>query len=114
MPRSYSFCGKKNFDRLFKIGRRRSSKNFSLVYSPSDAFKFATIVPKKNVKKASSRNYSKRIMREIIRKEILPTHSQHLFIFAFICKTDLKTLKTTDPDLYNHMRDELLFLTKSI
>ena len=114
MPRPYSLTGKKSFDKLFKSGYRKGSQNFSLVYLPSQSTKIATIVTKKTVKKASSRNYAKRVMRDIIRKEVLPLFHDRPTTLAFICKTDLKTLKSKTPDFYKLVTQELLFLTKSI
>lgn len=90
MPRSYSLNRKKDFDLLFSKGARRYSRNFSITFLPSNELKFAFIVSKKNVKKASHRNYTRRIMREIVRKNFLTTRKT-LYV-SIISKTDLKEL----------------------
>ena len=72
MPKKYSLKLKKEFSRLYRNGIRKGSKNFSLTFMDSSALKFAFVVAKKDIAKATARVYSKRIVREIVRKDFLP------------------------------------------
>jgi ribonuclease P protein component len=60
----------RSIDRLFKEGKRLASGAFLLLYQLQEGnghFRFALNVPKKKQKRASERNRSKRIVRELIR-----------------------------------------------
>jgi len=107
VPRTYSLRLKKDFDELFKKGKRRASRNFNIVFSPANELKVAFIISKKNAVLATHRNYSKRIMREIFRKEILLNIKTPLHI-AFISKTDLKELRKTTE--FQQVKAEILSL----
>lgn len=92
MPKDFSLKKKKLIDELFKSGRKAYSKNFTIFYNKSDSLKFAYISPKKNFKNANSRNYIKRLIREIIREEILDSLKFKTYNFAILCRNDLKEL----------------------
>jgi ribonuclease P protein component len=92
VPRKYSLRFKKDFDTLFKHGNRKYSKNFSVIFSRAEDSKFAFIISKKNAAKATDRNYSRRLMREIIRTNCLDTINTPFHI-AIVSKTNLTILK---------------------
>jgi ribonuclease P protein component len=94
MPRTYSLQHKKDFDTLFKVGKRRYGKYFTVVFAPAEELKFGLIVQKKVVALASHRNYCRRIMREIIRTVYIPNISSRFHI-AIIVKSDLKEIEST-------------------
>jgi ribonuclease P protein component len=91
MPRTHSLNRKKDFDVLFKNGQRKFSRYFTAVYAEGDSLRFGLIVKKKNVPLASHRNYSRRIVREILRKEFIPNFQKGRHI-AILIKNDLKTI----------------------
>jgi ribonuclease P protein component len=80
VPKTLSLKRKKDFQRLFKSGIRKSSKYFSIVFTDSEYIKFAFIVDAKTMPKANHRVYSKRIMREVVRKDFLANLEKKLFI----------------------------------
>lgn len=105
MPRNNSLRGKKSFDTLFRKGTRRYSKYFTIVYIPSEMTKFGIIVQKKNVQLASHRNYTRRIIREILRLTYLPSQKTHAHI-AILAKTDLKTVIANNG--IDHVRNDMM------
>lgn len=92
MPHQYSLKTKKEIDELFVKGIKRHSHNLTIVYLPSDKTGYAFITPKKHIKLASQRNYSRRVMREAIRTQIHPRLNSS-YKMALICKTNFKVLK---------------------
>ena len=69
--KEYKLCGKTTIDSLFAEGSVVKSFPFKLIFrfvDTSPELKFLFIVPKKLIRKAHDRNYLKRCMREIIRK----------------------------------------------
>lgn len=108
MPRSFSLKQKKDFDLLFQKGFRKYSPHFSLVAIKSDEIKIAVIVQKKNILKASSRVYSKRVLRDIIRKNILGKIKN--YNIAVIIKCDLKEQSIN----YNDLTSEVSKLFSSL
>lgn len=95
MPRQYSLKKKKEFERLFNKGLRKSSKNFSIVFSSSKATKIAYIVRKKEIPKSASRTYSKRVIREIVMNGFFDKISSPINL-AIMAKSDLKQIVKTD------------------
>jgi ribonuclease P protein component len=109
VPRTYSLTATKDFNELFQKGRRLSSKNFSIVYKPAPRLKFAYIIAKKNVKFATHRNYSRRVIKEILKKEILPNIKSPFYI-ALMCRSDLKEYMKTGE--FESIKTELINLFK--
>ena len=67
-------CGKKNIDYLFQKGKRFKTKKFLVIWEDSkkeqkSPAKILISIPKKTIVKASERNYLKRVVKEIYRKE---------------------------------------------
>lgn len=93
MPKKYSLVYKKDFDNLFKKGHRLHSQHFTLVCDTAPSLKVAFVAPKKHIKKATDRNYAKRITREITRKQLTAlltrTPTYHL---AVMIKVNLRDL----------------------
>lgn len=62
---------KKIIDELFRVNKKIYSKNFTIIWdkkTPSNPkIELLISVPKKNIKKASDRNYVKRMIRESYR-----------------------------------------------
>ena len=107
MPRSYSLSKKRDFDTLFKTGKRINSKYFSIVYSPSKELKLAFIISKKVSKNAVDRNYSRRVIKEIIRKKFIPSNNQSVNI-AIVCKVNLRLIE------FSTIEDQLVNLLQTI
>ncbi len=63
---------KRDIDLLFSEGKRIRSQSFGLLFLPVEdadsSFRILISVPKKNIKKAVDRNYIKRCIREVLRK----------------------------------------------
>lgn len=107
MPRKYSLRYRKDFKELFTKGKKLYTKNFSLTYLKAEELKFGFIVTKKTSKKAHDRNYSKRVLREIIRKEIIPNFESNYHI-ALMCKKSLNTLK--EEIGYEGIKSEIIYI----
>lgn len=107
MPKEYSLKRKRDFQDLMKVGIRKASKNFSIIFKDSDSLKFAFMVDKKTIPLASHRVYSKRVIREIVRKDFLNKIPKPLFIGI----RPLKDLKKTD---FKEIESELLNLLNQI
>jgi ribonuclease P protein component len=112
VPRKYSLKYKRDFDYLFKNGIRKKSQNFSIVICDSNEFKVAFIVSKKNIPKANRRIYSKRVAREIFRKEILDNISKYKKFIAITINTDLKEFIKSNS--FSIIKSELVELLKQI
>ena len=111
MPKDLSLKLKKDFQRLFKSGIRKSSKHFTIIFIDSISLKFAFIVDAKTMPTAAHRNYSKRIMREIVRTYFLTSISKplHIGIRPLI---DLKNLVKEIG--FEKVENELIELLKTI
>lgn len=113
MPKEYSLKLKKEFQKLYRNGIRKSSKNFSLVFMDSKYLKFAIVVAKKDIPKANARVYSKRIIREIIRKDFLETAKTKKPLYISIQpKVNLRDLVKTSN--FEEVRKEVLDLLNQI
>jgi len=67
-------CGKRNTDYLFQKGKRFKTNKFLVIWEDSkkeqeSPAKILISIPKKTIVKASERNYLKRVVKEIYRKE---------------------------------------------
>jgi ribonuclease P protein component len=74
--KEYKLCSKILIDKLFQEGKRLRFDPFSLVYLSMEfdfkaPFQVLISVPKKQFKRAHDRNYVKRRIREILRKNKL-------------------------------------------
>jgi ribonuclease P protein component len=74
--KEYKLCSRILIDKLFQEGKRLRYDPFSLVYLQGNhefktPFQVLISVPKKQVKRAHERNYVKRRIREILRKNKL-------------------------------------------
>ena len=81
--KSYILSKQIEIDELFANGKRSKNQVFTLLYQkvPSTVVPFQVLisVPKRNIKKAVDRNYLKRCIREVIRKnKELFVHSENL------------------------------------
>jgi ribonuclease P protein component len=81
--KEYKLCSKILIDKLFQEGKRYRNFPFSMSYLQGDfqfsaPFQILISVPKRQFKKAHDRNYVKRCIREIIRKnkELITNHQQ--------------------------------------
>jgi ribonuclease P protein component len=71
--KEYKLCSKILIDKLFQEGKRYRNFPFSISYLQGDfqflaPFQILISVPKRQFKKAHDRNYVKRCIREILRK----------------------------------------------
>ena len=104
---------KKEIKEIYDLGRRGHSKYFTIIWHPQNeknVFKNAVIsVPKKNIGKATSRNYLKRVIRELYRlnKHLLLDEAQIPFNIILIYNASY----LTD---FNKLKEELLTLFKNI
>jgi len=94
VPHSYSLKLKKDFEYLFRSGRRFNSPHFTVVVAPSKKFSIAFVISKKTAQHATDRNYSKRIMRAIIHPQLITLGETKISI-AIIAKSNLKKLQST-------------------
>lgn len=74
--KEYKLCSKIQIDQVFASGFRISqfplqALVLSTIFSETIPFKVLISVPKKRIKKAVDRNYVKRLLREVIRKNKL-------------------------------------------
>lgn len=81
--KEYKLCSKILIDKLFQEGKRVRNFPFSISYLQGDfqfsaPFQVLISVPKRQFKKAHDRNFVKRRIREIIRKnkEMITNHQQ--------------------------------------
>lgn len=115
VPNKLSLKLEKEFKVLYKHGIRKNSNNFQLIFVDSNLTKIAFVVSKKNIPKASHRIYSKRLVREIFRTDILTTIKKPLHLSIHI-KSNLYNLKkqNSDKNFYNNIKNELIELFNQI
>jgi ribonuclease P protein component len=112
VPRQYSLKLRSDFKRLYKHGIRKNSKNFQIIFVDADSLKFGYLVKKDDIKRANRRNYTKRVIREIVRKEIFPIFQDKKMHVGISCKVDLKELRKTVE--FKEIQDELIALIQQI
>lgn len=71
--KEYKLCSLKQIDYLFKEGKKIKEYPITIIYSPTELvltthFQLLISVPKRLFKKAHDRNYIKRCVKEIVRK----------------------------------------------
>ncbi len=71
--KEYKLCSHNLIDSLFKEGKKVKEYPLTIIYSPtgldfSTSFQILISVPKRLFKKAHDRNYIKRCIREVVRK----------------------------------------------
>ncbi|MFM7300987.1 MAG: ribonuclease P protein component [Crocinitomicaceae bacterium] len=69
--KEFKLCGKTRIDALFQEGKTIKSFPIKLIFRKVEMHaeqKFLFVVPKKMIREAHDRNYLKRCMREIVRK----------------------------------------------
>ena len=71
--KEYKLCSHNQIDYLFKEGKKVKEYPITIIYSPTELplttqFQLLISVPKRLFKKAHDRNYIKRCIREIVRK----------------------------------------------
>jgi len=71
--KEYKLCSHNQIDSLFKEGKKVKEYPFTVIYAPSaveipKTFQLLISVPKRLFKKAHDRNYIKRCIREVVRK----------------------------------------------
>lgn len=71
--KEYKLCSHNLIDSLFKEGKKVKEYPITIIYSPvelgiSTSFQILISVPKRLFKKAHDRNYIKRCIREVVRK----------------------------------------------
>ena len=105
---------KKEIDKLFSSGKRIKSHPFIIIYNEVSQktevpFKLLISVPKRNFKKAVDRNYLKRRVREVVRKnkELLSSKSDKTLHIAILYSCNIKLE-------YNKIETNLLKALKKI
>ena len=105
---------KNNINELYKKGVRLRGNQITIIWSASESqtknlVKILISVPKKNIKKAVDRNYTKRVIREIFRLNKLQIYSLLLKPIEIIIIYN----KSTSPE-FNKLKTELLHLLNLI
>lgn len=75
--KAYKLCSRKTIDRLFKEGKQLRAFPLSMYYlemEPVEKVPFQVVIsaPKRQFKRAHDRNYVKRLIKEVLRKEKQP------------------------------------------
>ncbi len=112
MPRVYSLKLRKAIQRLYRFGIRKNSKNFQILFVNAESLKVGFFVAKKDILKASHRVYSKRLIRETVRKSILNNIAGQKMHIGISIKTDLKELIKSVK--YDEIEKEVINLFKLI
>ena len=73
----YKLCSRKMIDRLFKEGKQLRAFPLTVYYLESEStekvpFQVVLSAPKRQFKRAHDRNYVKRLMKEVLRREKQP------------------------------------------
>lgn len=92
MPESKILRGRKTFKDFFYKSQRINSQLLDIVFKESESTEIAIIAKKKIIPLASHRNYAKRLIKEIVRKEILPTLNRS-FKLVFIPNKDFLSIE---------------------
>ena len=105
---------KSNINKLYKTGVRLHGSHVTIISRESDSqtedpIKVLISVPKKNIKKAVDRNYTKRVIRESFRSNKLQIYSLLLKPLEIIIIYNKSTL----PE-FNKLKTELLHLLNLI
>ena len=115
-PKNEKLKSRKSIETLFSEGKSISKFPIKLIYleyESQDCHKAAFAIPKKNFKKAISRNRIKRQMREAYRlhKQLLRPHNGKNFalLFLYISKDEpqYRQLETSMRALLNQIADEI-------
>jgi ribonuclease P protein component len=75
--KAYKLCSRKTIDNLFKEGKQLRAFPLTVYYSESKSiekvpFQVVLSAPKRQFKRAHDRNYVKRLMKEVLRREKQP------------------------------------------
>ncbi|MBL31404.1 MAG: ribonuclease P protein component [Flavobacteriales bacterium] len=105
---------KSNINKLYKTGVRLHGSQLTIIWREGDSqtknpIKVLISVPKKNIKKAVDRNYTKRVIRESFRANKLKIYSLLLKPLEIIIIYNKSTL----PE-FNKLKTELLHLLNLI
>tara|TARA_B100000945_G_scaffold121776_2_gene96796 strand:+ start:8555 stop:8932 length:378 start_codon:yes stop_codon:yes gene_type:complete len=105
---------KSNINKLYKAGFRLHGSQLTIIWREGDSqtenpIKVLISVPKKNIKKAVDRNYTKRVIRESFRANKLKIYSLLLKPLEIIIIYNKSTL----PE-FNKLKTELLHLLNLI
>ena len=105
---------KSNINKLYKTGIRLHGSQLTIIWREGDSqtknpIKVLISVPKKNIKKAVDRNYTKRVIRESFRANKLQIYSLLLKPLEIIIIYNKSTL----PE-FNKLKTELLHLLNLI
>lgn len=105
---------KSNINKLYKTGVRLHGSQLTIIWREGDGqtknpIKVLISVPKKNIKKAVDRNYTKRVIRESFRANKLQIYSLLLKPLEIIIIYNKSTL----PE-FNKLKTELLHLLNLI
>lgn len=104
MNRKYSLKSNQEIEKLIKGKRSVGNRYYAMYYQPSDQTKIA-ISPSRKLKTAVQRNYEKRVVREILRKQF--TNLQGLKILVIV-KNTVSELSFTEK------QNQLRYLIKKI
>lgn len=75
--KAYKLCSRKTIDRLFREGKQLRAFPLTMSYLENEPmgnvpFQVVLSAPKRQFKRAHDRNYVKRLMKEVLRKEKQP------------------------------------------
>ncbi|WP_343635343.1 ribonuclease P protein component [Fluviicola sp.] len=109
--KAYKLCSRKTIDSLFKEGKQLRAFPLSVYYLEAEIvekvpFQVVISAPKRQFKRAHDRNYVKRLIKEVLRKEkqpledLLNTSGKQLALFIVYTNKEILTY----PELEKCMR----------
>lgn len=100
--KAYKLCSRKTIDRLFKEGKQLRAFPLTVYYLETESaekvpFQVVLSAPKRQFKRAHDRNYVKRLMKEVLRREkqpleeLLNESGKQLALFVIYTNKELPT-----------------------
>ena len=106
IKKKYSLKGKKNFDKVYKLGQRKRGQVFGIckLKNRFEYNRFGVVISAKKISKASKRNKVKRIIKKIIKLSFDKIDSPFDYVITVL--TPLEKINE------NEVEKEIKFLLK--